>query len=513
VPAVPPPPLRPMEKTLSPSCHHLVITANASGKDLVVISSPLHLRYATIAAPVKEHLANNFSYLSEPPVPTPAAPHPVLCKKSGAVSGAAPGADAEDEAFILPHALQKRIPDRATEGSDPPSPAQPCPPPVSPSRSASPDGDDSSDSNKTPPPLQPRHNETPVPPSLQPRQPPPLRLPSPSSPIVHDPGCTPSGSNFESMMAAEQLAISWMRPAKHPVSEESQDEEDEQAFKKDFQEQTAKGKKGKGKKSNVEGPFKSGPIPEQAKQRAFAIHASFEKQIQDLAAEIGKAPQLLFLLMGEGPLLLRRAPTRWGAFEAWYRVHGEMKKSKHTRTDFQLVSPQEWTKLVATERDKYCKANLGDKWEDPEALATLFEPIMAWYLEKHETYMEDLKLEGTFDKVIGKVQHEYMCLAETAFRYNGVHCFGFIVNLQPDHTGRTGSAMWGATPAFEQMMIDEKGVISQQIVEWETLLRRADMTLNGDAKEHEKELWTVPITGSRRDHARQAFLAWLGRDI
>ncbi|KAG6912987.1 hypothetical protein DXG01_010551, partial [Tephrocybe rancida] len=39
------------------------------------------------------------------------------------------------------------------------------------------------------------------------------------------------------------------------------------------------------------------------------------------------------------------------------------------------------------------------------------------------------------------------------------------------------------------------------------------MALNGDAEEHEKELWTVPITGNGRDHARRAFLAWLGRDI
>ncbi|KAG6903956.1 hypothetical protein DXG01_013688 [Tephrocybe rancida] len=39
------------------------------------------------------------------------------------------------------------------------------------------------------------------------------------------------------------------------------------------------------------------------------------------------------------------------------------------------------------------------------------------------------------------------------------------------------------------------------------------MTLNSDAKEHEKELWTVPITGNGRDHAQWAFLAWLGCDI
>ncbi|KAG6913558.1 hypothetical protein DXG01_005922 [Tephrocybe rancida] len=132
-------------------------------------------------------------------------------------------------------------------------------------------------------------------------------------------------------------------------------------------------------------------------------------------------------------------------------------KSRSTKI---LALPQEWTKIVSTECNKYHQANLGNKWEDPEALTKLFEPIMAWYLEKHETYVDELKLEGNFNKVVGKVQQEYMHLAKTAFKYDGVHCFSFIVNLKPNHTGRTGRAMWGTTPAFKQMKIDEKGVIS-----------------------------------------------------
>ncbi|KAG6912880.1 hypothetical protein DXG01_011368, partial [Tephrocybe rancida] len=254
----------------------------------------------------------------EPPVPTPVGPRPVPHKKPGPASRAAPGADIDDEVFILARTLQKIV-------SDPPPP-----PPVSPPRDPSPVSD------KTP---------------SQPRQPPPLRLPSPSSPIVRDPGCTPSSSNFESTTTAKQQLISRMRPGKCPVSQESLDEEDDEAFEEEIQVeelhvQLVKGKKGKGKKSDIKGPFKSGPIPEEAKQCAFAIHANFEKQIQDLATEIDKALQLLFSLVGEA------------------------------RTDFQLASPQEWTKLVAAERVKYCKDNLGDKWEDPEALNTLFEPIM-----------------------------------------------------------------------------------------------------------------------------------------
>ncbi|KAG6913717.1 hypothetical protein DXG01_004723 [Tephrocybe rancida] len=215
---------------------------------------------------------------------------------------------------------------------------------------------------------------------------------------------------------AEQLAISWMCPEKFPVSQEEVGKEDDQEFEEEIQVQlTPKGKKGKGKTSKVNGPFKSGPVPDQAKERAFTIHAEFKKQIQDLAAEIGKAPQLLFSLMGEGPLPSCRAPNQWSAFEAWYGVNGEKKKSED-------MSSQDWTKL---------------KWKDPDAVAELFTPIVAWHKEKHGAYVDEMKAEGTFNKVVGKVQHEFMHLGNMAYKYNGVHCFGFIVNLQPNHTGRT----------------------------------------------------------------------------
>ncbi|KAG6903875.1 hypothetical protein DXG01_014259, partial [Tephrocybe rancida] len=263
-----------------------------------------------------------------PPVPTPVGPRPVPCKKPGPASGAAPGADIDDEMFIPARTLQKKI--SATRLLRP------------------------SLRNFIDLPLCdfcPHHHPLYV---IQAARPAVLtlslrRLPNSSSSL----GCT----------------------QKSAISQESLDEEDDEAFEEEIQAeelhtQLTKGKKGKGKKSDVKGPFKSRPIPKEAKQRAFAIHANFEKQIQDLAAEISKAPQLLFSLVGEGPLLSHRAPTRWGAFEVWYGIHGEIKKSKHTHTDFQLASPQEWTKLVAAEHVKYCKDNLGDKWEDPEALNT-----------------------------------------------------------------------------------------------------------------------------------------------
>ncbi|KAG6904532.1 hypothetical protein DXG01_009218, partial [Tephrocybe rancida] len=334
---------------------------------------------------------------TELPAPTPAAPRPAPCKKSGPANVVAPSADAEDESFILARtrALKKNLLDHAAADiSNPPPPSQPPPVSQPPPHRPSPE-----DAGLPPRSVSPDSDETPPPPSSQPRRPPTLRLPSASSPIVLDPGCMPSPSNFEATRTAEQLAISQMHPQKRPISQEEVDEEDDQEFEEEIQAQlNPKGKTGKGKTSKADGPFKSGPVPDQAKEHAFAIHAEFEKQIQDLAAEIGKAPQLLFSLMGEGPLPSRCAPNRWSTFEAWYGVNGEKKKSED-------MSSQDWTKLLAEERTKYCKDELGDKWKDPDAVAELFVPIVAWHKEKHGAYVDEMKVEGTFDKVVGKAQH------------------------------------------------------------------------------------------------------------
>ncbi|KAG6913363.1 hypothetical protein DXG01_007379, partial [Tephrocybe rancida] len=157
---------------------------------------------------------------AEVPVLTPAASRPVPRKKSGPANGVAPGANAEDESFIPARALKKALPDRAVVDPPPPSllPVSQPPPHRLPPE----------DAGLPPRSLAPDSDETPPPPPSQPRRPPALRLPSPSSPIVLDPGCTPSPSDFEATRTAEQLAVSRMRPEKRPVSQEEVDEEDDQ---------------------------------------------------------------------------------------------------------------------------------------------------------------------------------------------------------------------------------------------------------------------------------------------
>ncbi|KAG6904326.1 hypothetical protein DXG01_010901, partial [Tephrocybe rancida] len=219
---------------------------------------------------------------------------PVPHRKPAAPVTATPGTNAEIESFVPAHALKKVLPVAGVEAppSSQPVPAQPVPPlskpalcSPSPSRS-SPDDD-----------------ETPLPPSTQPRRP----LPSPSEspcipslPIVHDPGFTPSPSDFETISVEEQLHISCL----HPVSQEELDAEDDLAFHKEIMAELeakakTKTKKGKGKERDVNGSFKLGPIPNEVKERLYAIHADFERQVEELTAEIGKSPHLLFSLREE----------------------------------------------------------------------------------------------------------------------------------------------------------------------------------------------------------------------
>ncbi|KAG6906111.1 hypothetical protein DXG01_015875 [Tephrocybe rancida] len=445
--------------------------------------------------------------------PPPAQERPVLGRKPAAPATAAPGTNAEDESFVPARALKRVLPVAGAEAPpSQPAPAQPVPPLSKPA----PRGPSPSRSS-------PDDNETPPPPSTQPHRPlpPPSESPhTPSPPIVRDPGFTPSPLDFETTSAEEQLHISRLCPTKRPISQEELDAEDDLAFHKEIVTELeakakTKTKKGKGKARDVNGPFKSGPIPDEVKEHLYAIHADFERQVEELAVEIGKLPHLLFSLVGETPLPTRCATTPWGANQAWYGVHREREKPSD-------MLKEEWTKIVSFEYNKYCDDNLGPLSKDPEARAELLKPMLEWYAAKYGMYAEEKKVDGSFNKVIMKAQQDFVHLAKLNHKYNGLHCFGFIINLQPNHTNRTFSSMWGATPAFEQMKVTEKGVISRQIADWEGMLRVAQLQLNAKDNEDtesrdkvEKQLWSVLDPGNLlgRDANCKTFLAWLGNDI
>ncbi|KAG6914256.1 hypothetical protein DXG01_001442 [Tephrocybe rancida] len=185
--------------------------------------------------------------------------------------------------------------------------------------------------------------ETPPPPSTQscrPRSKTPES--EPEDPNDHlDKGYTPSDSDYGETEAARQLHRDCMWHRRHLPDMEAQDADDLEAFEDKVA--TNGGTKSKGKeKEGTKTPHKSGPIPNDAKEEAFALQATFRNGIKALAARIGKSPNTLYALIGKGAKISRCTVSLWGVFEAWYASEGSLKKPK-------TKSAQDWAIVVAGE--------------------------------------------------------------------------------------------------------------------------------------------------------------------
>ncbi|KAG6904034.1 hypothetical protein DXG01_013064, partial [Tephrocybe rancida] len=181
---------------------------------------------------------------------------------------------------------------------------------------------------------------------------------------------------------------------------EEQDRDDLEAFEQEIS--IGGGTKSKGKeKEGATTPHKSGPIPNDAKEEAFALQATFRNGIEALAARIRKSPDTLYTLIGEGAKISRRTVSLWGVFEAWYASEGNFKKPKTT-------SAQDWAVIVADEYQEYCKQELNERWEDPMERAKLLQPMVKWYKERYDDFVDEKKVDGTFHKIIAKMRDEFI---------------------------------------------------------------------------------------------------------
>ncbi|KAG6914384.1 hypothetical protein DXG01_000662 [Tephrocybe rancida] len=352
--------------------------------------------------------------------------------------------------------------------------------------------------------------ETPPPPSTQPRRPrSETPEPEPEDPNDHpDKGFTPSGSDNGETEAARQFRRNRMQPHRRTPDMEEQDQDDLEAFECEIS--TDGGAKSKGKeKEGTKTPHKTGPIPNDAKAEAFALQAMFHDGIKALAARIGKSPDTLYALIGKGAKISQRTVSLWGVFEAWYASEGSLKKPK-------TKSAQDWAVVVAGEYEEYCKQQLQEKWEDPMACAQLLEPMVKWYKEWYDNFIDEKKVDSTFHKIIAKMRDEFMHSAQLASQYHNLHCFGFIVNLHPNETGRTGSMMWGVTRMYELMKQMQKKIISEEMAEWESLLRVSDIELHGSRAVD--DLYAMFVAKLKKhnnicDDVWSLFLEWLWLDI
>lgn len=101
--------------------------------------------------------------------------------------------------------------------------------------------------------------------------------------------------------------------------------------------------------------YKAGPLPEAAKEAAFALHQTYQQQMQDLANEYEKPVKHFFQLVGQAPIKTRRLNT-WNAFQAWYGVHGDQ-RPKDSKIFLWLTENTNLTCLVlspTSRMDKVC---------------------------------------------------------------------------------------------------------------------------------------------------------------
>ncbi|KAG6849073.1 hypothetical protein H0H93_011489 [Arthromyces matolae] len=259
---------------------------------------------------------------------------------------------------------------------------------------------------------------------------------------------------------------------------------------------------------DVKGAYKSGPIRKEAKDKAFAYQNEFMTKMEALAREEGKPLRDFLILVGTIQPPARRQTSPWGIYQAWYSVEGKTKKRPEQ-------SVAEWNQFVRTEYHDYLRKSLGDKYLDKAARIALMQPKKDWYDDKYNQLIEAKKMDGSFARVIAKTVGEFSQLAAIAFKFHDLHSFGFVMNLQPDHHGKTHSAMWGGSPAFVNMEKIYKPIIGQRTAEWESLLRVSELQRHHGEKKNDIQLWVVaPGTkDSDRDGLRKDFVAWLAKDI
>ncbi|KAG6823264.1 hypothetical protein H0H92_010825, partial [Tricholoma furcatifolium] len=188
---------------------------------------------------------------------------------------------------------------------------------------------------RPPTPNSPRSSITP-PPSTQPHRP-PTPLSSPSSGSDYEEDARAAG------MRRDQIAPKWRKPTieeqdalddenfeqevQRMRTKEDKEKEEEDKEEEDKEEEDKEEEDKEEEDEDDEGEtHKAGPIPLEAKERAFECYKTFMQSIEAIAKETEKPVSSLLKLVGLGGVKLPRGTTKWSAFQAYYGVYGEEKK-------------------------------------------------------------------------------------------------------------------------------------------------------------------------------------------
>ncbi|RDB18994.1 hypothetical protein Hypma_014441 [Hypsizygus marmoreus] len=229
--------------------------------------------------------------------------------------------------------------------------------------------------------------------------------------------------------------------------------------------------------------------------------------MEELAAQHQKPVHKFYQLVGQS-VATPKSLNQWNAYQVWYGVNGERKKPWD-------LTHAEWIKFVRQEYHDYLKSVLGDEWDDPKARATCLEPIVSWYKERLQEFVDEKKNNGKFGPIVTKVANKFVQLSSSVYEEYGIHVFGYAINTVPDQFGNTASSSWGGSPAYVTMRKEYDHTINVQIGDYNAMFRVAEMIQQG--LDTSNQLFPVNHdrigTESPRDRDKRVFAEYLRCDM
>ncbi|KAG6823887.1 hypothetical protein H0H92_008735, partial [Tricholoma furcatifolium] len=214
------------------------------------------------------------------------------------------------------------------------------------------------------------------------------------------------------------------------------------------------------------------------------------------------------LIKGSGSHLTRgRDFNSWAAWQAWYSVNGPSKPDH--------VSVSDWTRHVSKEYVQHINDGLNGR---PDTLANrreVLEPTVQWYRQRFVNQVANYRAEGKMKQVLDKVINECLRVSTMAYELYNVHVCGFAVNLDPDNTNRTHSAPFGASPEYEEMLKQNKPVITRDLNLWESHLHIAHASASATPSIDTSPFFVslVKVNEPPKDRQRRLFSAYLRADL
>ncbi|KAF9026990.1 hypothetical protein BDP27DRAFT_1376104 [Rhodocollybia butyracea] len=215
-----------------------------------------------------------------------------------------------------------------------------------------------------------------------------------------------------------------------------------------------------------------GPLPREAKARLDALMAKLEEDVDAIAQEFGKPPEMCFKYIDGGDGSPTRSVTYWNIWQQWYGVHGQQKKPQN-------MPVSEWTGVVRNELETFLHSKLSDKdFDKPEARERALEEQTNWFWEHHDALIGETIARGKGNGMVTKILWPIVQMANRVYRETGFHIGGYA--WHPD----AGSHIFVGTQTLQKVkatkstqMLSQVDDIGLQIAVAKLVERKVDSEL------------------------------------